>query len=193
MDKLKSNLDFRLMALTYKFRDLIYPREKVLEEVGIKKGFRVLDFGCGSGSYIPALSMLVGDTGMIYALDINPLAIKITEKVAVRYQIKNLTTILSDGKTGLPSNCLDAVLLYDTFHALKNPEEFLSEIYRILKPGGILSFNDHHLNQIEIILKVTWGNRFKLKSVGKKTYTFLPVISKSKSISSLFGNGLSVL
>jgi ubiquinone/menaquinone biosynthesis C-methylase UbiE len=175
MDKPKSKLDFRLMTLTYKCRDFIYSREKILEEAGIKTGFRVLDYGCGPGSYIPALSKMVGETGKIYALDINPLAIKVSEKVAARNKIKNITTILSDCKTGLPDNCLDAILLYDTFHALNQPEELLREIHRILRPDGILSFSDHHLNQNEIILKVTGENLFKLISIGKKTYSFLPV------------------
>lgn len=34
MDKPKSNLDFKLMSLTYKFRDLRLPRMDILKEVG---------------------------------------------------------------------------------------------------------------------------------------------------------------
>ena len=49
MDKPKSSLDLRMMALSYKFRDFLLPRKKVLEEVGIKPGFHVLDYGCGLG------------------------------------------------------------------------------------------------------------------------------------------------
>jgi len=41
--KPKSNLDFRLMSLTYKFRDFILSPMSILKEVGIKSGFHVLD------------------------------------------------------------------------------------------------------------------------------------------------------
>jgi cyclopropane fatty-acyl-phospholipid synthase-like methyltransferase len=51
--KTKSNLDFRLMSLTYKFRDFLLPPMSILKEVGIESGFHVLDFGCGPGSYDP--------------------------------------------------------------------------------------------------------------------------------------------
>jgi len=42
MDK-QSNLDFELMSLTFKIRDFLSPRKKILEEVAIKQGFHVLD------------------------------------------------------------------------------------------------------------------------------------------------------
>jgi ubiquinone/menaquinone biosynthesis C-methylase UbiE len=45
-----------------------------VKEVGIREGFSVLDFGCGPASYVKAVAELVGKSGKIYALDINPLA-----------------------------------------------------------------------------------------------------------------------
>jgi len=75
MDKPMSNFDFKFMSLGYKFRDLFLPRLNILEEVGIKPGFHVLDFGCGPGSYIIPLAKLVGESGKVYAMDIHPLAI----------------------------------------------------------------------------------------------------------------------
>lgn len=41
----KSNFHFRLMSFLYKFRDFFAPRENILQEVGIKPGDWVLDFG----------------------------------------------------------------------------------------------------------------------------------------------------
>ncbi len=60
MAKLQSNLDFRLMSLVMRLRDLRLPRSEILREVGIQAGFWVLDFGCGPGSYVAGLSGLVG-------------------------------------------------------------------------------------------------------------------------------------
>lgn len=193
MNRQEYHLDFRLMAYSYKIRDFIYPRKRVLEETGILKGFKVLDFGCGPGSYLVPLSEMVGESGKIYALDFHPLAIKKINELAARKKIKNVTAILSDGKIELPDKCLDAVLLYDTFHVLSNPEEVLKEIHRTLKHNGILSFNDHHLDHEEIMIRITRSNLFKLLNIGYKTYSFIPVIHDSKSIVTLFGNELSVL
>jgi hypothetical protein len=43
---------FGFMKLAFRLRDFIYPRLQVLREVGIQRGFHVLDYGCGTGSYI---------------------------------------------------------------------------------------------------------------------------------------------
>jgi ubiquinone/menaquinone biosynthesis C-methylase UbiE len=54
--------------------DFFRSRRDVVKEVGIREGFSVLDFGCGPASYVKAVAELVGKSGKIYALDINPLA-----------------------------------------------------------------------------------------------------------------------
>ncbi|RJQ37318.1 MAG: methyltransferase domain-containing protein [Dehalococcoidia bacterium] len=48
----------------------------------MKGGFKVLDYGCGSGSYVMPLTGLVGKSRKIYALDIHPLAIQAVERLA---------------------------------------------------------------------------------------------------------------
>jgi ubiquinone/menaquinone biosynthesis C-methylase UbiE len=125
MDKPMSNLHFRLMALEFKFRDFLSPREEVLKEVGIRPGFHVLDYGCGSGSYVFPAAELVGESGRVYALDIQPLAVQSVRNLASKKRLANVETILSDCETGLPDNSVDVVLLYDTLHALNDPSGVL--------------------------------------------------------------------
>jgi len=71
MAETKSNLDFRLMALSFSVRDFLQPREDILKEVGIKPGFYILDYGCGSGGYTIPAAQMVGESGKIYALKRN--------------------------------------------------------------------------------------------------------------------------
>ena len=96
MDKPEPGLHFKLMALTFKIRDFFAPRINILKEVGIRPGFCVLDYGCGSGSYIIAAAELVGDSGRIYALDIHPLAIERARRIISRNHLTNVETIQSD-------------------------------------------------------------------------------------------------
>jgi ubiquinone/menaquinone biosynthesis C-methylase UbiE len=173
MDKPMSNFDFQFMSVGYKFRDLRLPRKTILEEVGIKPGFHVLDYGCGPGSYIVPLAELVGESGKIYALDIHPLAIRKAQDIASKKRLANVETILSDYKTGLPDDTLDAVLLYDAFHHLSDPDVVLKELHRVLKPDGILSFSDHHMRENEIVSQVTNSGLFRLSRKGQRTYAFL--------------------
>jgi ubiquinone/menaquinone biosynthesis C-methylase UbiE len=173
MDKMESNLGFTLMALSFRFRDFFRPRIDILKEVGIKPGYHVLDYGCGSGSYIIDTSRLVGESGIVHALDVHPLAIKMVQARASKMKLTNVCTIHSDCRTGLPDESLDVVLLYDTFHDLTKPDDVLKEIHRVIKSNGILSFSDHHIKEEEIISKITKGGLFKVLRKSKRTYSFL--------------------
>ena len=168
------NFRFRLMALTLRLRDLFVPPLRTLEEAQLQLGFRVLDYGCGAGSYVAPTAALVGATGRIYALDIHPLAIRGVQSFASRKQLTNVETILSDCGTGLPDDEVDAVLLYDVLHDLSEPKGVLQELHRVLKPAGVLSVSDHHLKGEEIVARVSGDGLFKLLRKGRRTYSFSP-------------------
>jgi ubiquinone/menaquinone biosynthesis C-methylase UbiE len=168
-----SELGFRAMAFTFKVRDFFKPRRDIVKEVGIRQGFHILDYGCGPGSYVKATADLVGKSGKIYALDINPIAIQMVKKIAEKNQLTNVETILSDCKTGLPSDSLDMVMLYDVFHGLTDPNGVLAELHRVLKSDGVLSFSDHHMKEDEIMSEVTRNGLLRLLRKGEKTYSFV--------------------
>jgi ubiquinone/menaquinone biosynthesis C-methylase UbiE len=172
MPKRPSNLDYRAMALWFKIRDRLLPRERIVGEVDIRPGFQVLDYGCGPGSYIPPVAERVGPSGHVYALDVHPLAAEMVERLIRAHGWENVTFIRSDCRTGLPDAALDVVLLYDTLHALERPQDVLGELHRVLKPAGFLSFNDHHMREPEIRTRVTAGGLFELAEKGRYTYTF---------------------
>jgi len=167
MEKPQSGISFKGMSLMFKIRDLVRPRGSILKEVGIKPGFQVLDFGCGPGGYLLPLAKLTGASGKIYALDMNPAAILTVKSLAARHKLANVQTILSDGATGLPDNSIDAVLLYDILHQLKNPNAVPAELHRILKPDGILSVSDHHMKEKGLTSKIAGTGLFRLSGKGK--------------------------
>lgn len=175
MDKPMSRICFKLMSLMFKVRDFCHPRLNLLHEAGIASGFRILDYGCGPGSYIGPLAELVGSSGKIYALDMHPLAIKAVKKIAAQKGIENIETIQSDLKTGLSDNSVNVVLLYDIFHDLSQPDEVLRELHRVLTPGGTLSFSDHHMKEQDILRRVMNTGIFELAKKGRKTYSFSKV------------------
>jgi len=167
------NFHFKLMALSLRLRDLLLPRRVVLEEARIKPRCTVLDFGCGPGSYSVAVSDMVGPDGKVYALDIHPLAGRMVQKAAAKKSLKNIETICSDCATGLEDASVDVVLLCDTFHWLTDRYAVLKELHRVLKPNGILLFNDHAMKEGQILSDVTVGGLFGLSRKGKRTYTFV--------------------
>ncbi len=174
MEKTMSNLQFRGMTVLFYLRDRLRPREAILEEVRMERGYRVLDYGCGPGAYSVLSAQAVGESGRVYALDIHPLASQMVEAKAARMHLANIQTIVSDCATGLPDDSIDVALLYDIFHMLGNREEVLRELRRVLKPDGILSFSDHHMKEESIKGGVAGGGLFELVEKGKFTYNFRP-------------------
>lgn len=170
--KIRSNLDFRIMSLMLSIRDLIRPRKSVLKEVNIKPGFRVLDYGCGPGSYSICAAGLVGEKGRVYAADIHSLALESVTRRAKAAGIDNIETIRTSCETGLPDGSMDVVMVYDVFHHFNESERLLGEFHRVLKPGGVLSFSDHHMKEEKIIRAVTKSGLFKLIKSNKHTYSF---------------------
>lgn len=161
-----------LEHLYFRARDWLSPPEKKLIEVGIRPGWVLLDFGCGIGSYAVAAARLVGEQGRVYAADIDPARIESVRTLADRYGLSNIEMITTDCKTGLRDASVDAVLLYDVLHGLKQPERVLFELARVLKPDGILSFCDHHVREAEAFSRLTAGGLFEPAVRGILTYTF---------------------
>jgi len=163
---------FGLTRLWFGLRDRRSPPSAVLRETEAQPGWRVLDYGCGPGSYSIELARLVGRAGNVYAADINPRALRYLERVALAKGLDNLETIQTDCDTGLDAGSVDLVLLYDTYHDLKQPESVLAELHRVLTLNGVLSFSDHHMQHDEILAAVTASGLFRLSHRGEKTYCF---------------------
>ncbi len=168
-----SKFTFRFMTAMFAVRDIFSPPERYLHEAGVKPGCRVLDFGCGPGSYSIAAAKMAGKTGTVYAVDIHPFAVESVRRRASKKGLANIEAIRSDCDTGLDDKSIDVVLLYDVFHALGDPDRVLRELHRALEPGGVLSFTDHHMREHDILSKVTASGLFELSARGKRTYTFI--------------------
>lgn len=166
------NAAFHIMSFFLRCRDLVRPRSRILEEVDIRPGNHVLDFGCAHGSYTFPVSESVGIDGKVYAQDIIQFALDIVRKKASRLKLYNITTVCSDCSTGIPDETVDIVLLYDVFHLLGDSEAVLKEIRRVLKTDGIVSFSDHHMSEEKIISGMTQGDIFWISEKGKYTFSF---------------------
>lgn len=171
-EKLMPNLHFRGMALWLKWRERSADPVRRLRDSGVERGQAVLDYGCGIGSFsIPAAGM-VGDEGVVYALDIHPLATAAVEKRAREAGCTNVKTITSDRETGLADESVDVVLLYDVFHSVEDKEGVQTELHRVLKPGGRLSVMPDHMTTEELMAAIGSRGLFAPEGHGRETVEF---------------------
>ena len=123
--------------------------EVFLEDIGIKKGDVILDFGCGDGPYTIPAAKVVSKEGKVYAMDKDIESMHKLMEIAKTKGLKNIIPIHTkseESKINLESESIDAVLLYDVLHYIEalGRKRIYEEIYRILKTGGILSVYPKH-------------------------------------------------
>lgn len=166
------HLAFRLMTLQFGLRDRLHKPIGILQKAGVRSGMTVLDFGCGPGGFTVAAARLVGREGRVYAVDVNPLAIRSVERTADRVGLYNIRTILGSSTADVPEEGVDVVLLYDVLHDLPHPHAVLTDLHRILKRDGLLSVGDHHLQKARVFSTVTGGGLFILAESDRRRLLF---------------------
>ena len=155
-------IGFVIMSAILKMREIRGKPERTLRRMEIAKGQSILDYGCGIGSFSTLMAGMVGDAGVVYALDIHPLAIQAVEKRIRKKGITNIKTILSSRETGLPDGSVDAVLLHDVLQMVTDQEGLLLELHRVLKSGGRIYTTSEHLEHGEFMDIMGKGGLFSL-------------------------------
>jgi len=137
---------FKGMMWSFKFIDLIWNPQRHLKKIPIKEGTAVVDYGCGPGRYTLPIARLVGLKGRVFAVDIQPLAIKTIKDKAVRESLTNIEAILVDSyNTGIQGSSIDLVVLLDTLHMIGDCDALFQEFHRLLKQDGLIFMDPGHM------------------------------------------------
>jgi ubiquinone/menaquinone biosynthesis C-methylase UbiE len=120
---------------------------RVMDLLGIAAGKGVADIGAGSGWFTVRAARRVGAGGLVYAVDINPEAIRYVNERAQKEKLRNVKTVL--GKSDdpvLPTNSVDAVLLLKTYHEVAQPVALLRNLRGALRPEAKVGIIDRNEN-----------------------------------------------
>lgn len=120
---------YKMLGVSYKAVKNI----KQIEKLELKPGMKVLDAGCGPGILINQLEAMYKIKG--YGCDLSRLALKRAKECGSK-KITYKNSVLE--KMPFPKNYFDAVVSFDVLEHVENKEKVLSEIARVLKPGGRL-------------------------------------------------------
>jgi len=103
------------------------------------KNKRVLDIACGVG--YGSAAMLHAGASSVIGIDISPTACQHAKSIyGVDARIGDALEI------SLPPHSIDTIVSFETIEHLKDPEQFIQECKRVLKPNGILIISTPNIN-----------------------------------------------
>lgn len=113
-----------------------------------KNAERVLDFGAGSGIFMPSLSKYFKE---VYVFDIN---VATLEYVKMKYNLENVTISISDSnKLPYKDSFFDIIFAADTLEHFKDSRDIQKELRRILKNEGCLIISGPTENFVYILCR----------------------------------------
>jgi ubiquinone/menaquinone biosynthesis C-methylase UbiE len=128
------------MAYTFDnpLRRLLHDPSKILGPY-VKPGMIALDLGCGMGFFSLGMARLVGDSGKVLAVDMQPQMLRIVERRARRKGLaERIETSLTNGDSLELVAQVDFALCFWMAHEVPNQDALFRNFFSALKPGGHL-------------------------------------------------------
>ena len=107
---------------------------QMAERLELKPDSVILDVGTGTGIFLPYLLKNIGEKGKIVALD---LAEEMLAKARAKYPGENIEFLQADiMEIPLYEEIFDSVVCYSSFPHFRDKHKALTEMKRVMKPGG---------------------------------------------------------
>jgi ubiquinone/menaquinone biosynthesis C-methylase UbiE len=140
----------------------------IAEHLKLEQGMTVLDAGCGPGRLAVPIAKLVGQEGKVVAVDIQPGMLKRAQEKARNANVTNIQFLqagLGEGK--LEGDQFNRALLVTVLGEVPDREAVLTEIFTVLKAGGILSVTeiifDPHFQGRNTVTRLAQAAGFRVK------------------------------
>ena len=127
-------------------RDQDQKPAQVVEALRLKPGMSVADLGSGSGYFTRRFVEAVTETGKVYAIDVEPEALKYVEESLVHmdrpYTAEFILARPDNPK--LPVESVDLIFVCNTYHHLEDRTTYVRNMKSALKPGGRIAIVDFY-------------------------------------------------
>ncbi|HKC59855.1 MAG TPA: methyltransferase domain-containing protein [Myxococcales bacterium] len=125
--------------------------DQVLRALALQPGQVVCDVGAGPGYFTLPVARTVGETGRVYAVDVDPRILATLRKRLRDSGVRNVTPVLAlDDDALLPPAACDLILVVDTYHHFPGGPAYLRRLARSLRSGGRIVNIDFHKRELPV-------------------------------------------
>jgi demethylmenaquinone methyltransferase/2-methoxy-6-polyprenyl-1,4-benzoquinol methylase len=126
------------------FKQHVRWRADIMKRMNVKSGSKVLDVCCGTGDWTLLLADAVGPNGEVTGLDFSKNMLKIGKEKVEHFS--NVKLIHGNAmELPFPDQSFDYVTIGFGLRNVPNIEQVLNELYRVVKPGGmVVSLDTSH-------------------------------------------------
>jgi ubiquinone/menaquinone biosynthesis C-methylase UbiE len=118
-------------------RDSWQQPDRVVESLALPAGTQVADLGVGGGYFTWRLADAVGETGRVYAVDVDSGMTSYIEEQSREKGYANVQPILAEFDDPLlPEAGVDLIFTCNTYHHLEDREAYFRRAAKYLRPGG---------------------------------------------------------
>jgi len=109
-----------------------------IAQAGVRPGFKVLDIAGGTGDLSKEFAKQAGSTGEVWLTDINESMLRVGRDRLLNKGIITPTMLCDAEHIPFPDNYFDRVTVAFGLRNMTHKDAALSEMHRVLKPGGKL-------------------------------------------------------
>ena len=126
----------------------------LMRELALRPGMVVADVGAGTGYYARRMSPLVGASGAVFAVDVQPEMIRMLTDLAKKAGLANIKPVLGAAdNVKLADASIDLAIMVDVYHELEFPFEVMESVVRALKPGGRVAYVEYRAEDVNVPIK----------------------------------------
>jgi FkbM family methyltransferase len=126
----------------------------LLPNLGLRRGMTVADIGCGNGYHTLLIAEVVGPTGRVIAVDIQPEMLAMLRERLDATGLDNVTLVLGSAHNPrLEPESIDLALMVDVYHEFSYPQPMLQAIHRALRPDGVVALVEFRAEDPEVPIR----------------------------------------
>jgi ubiquinone/menaquinone biosynthesis C-methylase UbiE len=117
--------------------------KRLVDALEVRRGQTVCELGVGNGALSISMARTVGESGHVYANELNKERLRDTQRAVESAKLTNVTLVEGDeARTNLPDQMCDALFMRNVYHHFAEPPTMNASIRQALKPGGRVAVID---------------------------------------------------